>query len=104
MLTDEVKAMYVWEKDQFERVEHYNWKQLNNCTAWYTSLTSGRYVWLKSYSTIVAVYDKYTNRLVSFGRYSNTTYQHVRKFRDMLSKASGRVLEEHNLELVNWYK
>ena len=56
------------------------WKRVNHCQAWFCKRDG--YWWLKSYSTIVAVYDEDLDMLISFGRYSATTYQHVRKFRN----------------------
>ena len=56
------------------------WKRANHCQAWFCKRDG--YWWLKSYSTIVAVYDEDLDMLISFGRYSATTYQHVRKFRN----------------------
>ena len=77
-------------------------KRLHKCQAWYKELWDGT-IMLKSYNTVVAVYDVWTDTLVSLGRFSNTTYQHVRKFRNDICP-NGYNTKEQNLELVNWYK
>lgn len=54
------------------------WVQLSRCTAWYAKY---RDVYLlKSYNDIVAVFYPNYNNLFVFGRYSMTTYKHIRKF------------------------
>lgn len=80
------------------------WKQVNRCKAWYTG--EGNVKVLRSYNTIVALYDEQNNVLYSYGRYSSTTYQHIRKFRNNMGYERGIRpwdIEEINLELVNWY-
>lgn len=57
-----------------------DWKRVNKCQAWFCKRDG--FWWLRSYGTIVAVYDEELDILVSFGRYSATTYQHIRKFRN----------------------
>ena len=47
------------------------------------------------------------NVLYSYGRYSMTTYQHIRKFRNLMGMEKGIVpwnIQEVNLELVNYFK
>ena len=78
--------------------------RLNKCQAWYTSDSPyDEYVYLKSYNTIVACYCVNQHTLISFGRYSSTTYQHVRKFRNAMAE-SYRIcawdISEYNLEKV----
>lgn len=75
--------------------------RVNKCQAWF--VTTPSHMILKSYETIVAVYDYRTRVLFSIGRFSSTTYQHVRKFRNNYCPDT-YFTEEHNLELVNWYK
>ena len=56
------------------------WKRVAHCKAWFTVYKG--YFFLKSYNTIVAMYESISDTIYSYGRYSNTTYQHVRKFRN----------------------
>lgn len=53
-------------------------RRLNYCSAWYYTDRRTHAVALRSYSTIVAVY--WRGIVYEFGRWSNTTTQHVRKF------------------------
>lgn len=83
-----------------------DWKQLYHCTAWTRSTDD--FVFLKSYNTIVAVYDKMDGVTYVFGRYSMTTYQHIRKFRNLMWEKFHTVdkpwmMPEKNLELVDWF-
>ena len=87
------------------------WTRLNKCSAWY--IEDGDFVWLLSYTTIVACFNKYNDVLVSFGRYSNTTYMHVRKFRNevcypivirkYMTGKPHEYLMERNMEYENWF-
>lgn len=74
--------------------------RLFHCTAWYYTDDNG-WIWLKSYNTIVAVYVPEDDTVYSFGRYSSTTYQHVRKFSNMMP--SYYRTNEVNIEYENWY-
>lgn len=75
--------------------------RVHKCQAWFYETND--YILLRSYRTLVAIYDKVNNVLVSRGRFSSTTYQHIRKFRnDYLPDMHNT--PEINLELVNWYK
>ena len=81
------------------------WKRVNRCQAWYTGEGSCKV--LRSYETVVALYDEMENVLYSYGRYSMTTYQHIRKFRDLMATENGIIpwdVQEVNLELVNNFK
>lgn len=75
--------------------------RLAKCTAWYYTDDNG-WIWLKSYNTIVAVYTPTMRTLYSFGRYSSTTYQHVRKFRNNVLPDMHNTCEV-NIEYENWY-
>lgn len=59
-------------------------KQLYSCKAWIFTPDNSDFIILRSYSTIVAAFQRTTGILWVFGRYSNTTSQHVAKFRDWL--------------------
>lgn len=59
---------------------------------------------LKSYNTYVAIYSREQKHLVSLGRFSRTSYQHVSKFKKWLLTSGEDVESEDNLELVNWFK
>ena len=89
-------------REEFELTEWFKIppKRLYHCTAWYYTDRYG-WVWLKSYNTIVAVYVPEDDTVYSFGRYSSTTYQHVRKFRNMMPNYYNT--KEVNIEYENWY-
>lgn len=82
-------------KNTFKRYE-----RLNNCQA--HILETENAMLLKSYSAIVAIYNKKNGSLYVFGFYSNTTQQHIRKFSELLDwdrivylyKRSDNVLEK----------
>ena len=81
-------------------IEETNKNRVHKCQAWFKDY--GVYVALKSYNTIVAIYDKSERILYSFGRYSRTTYQHIRKFRnDYLPDMHNT--KEVNCEFCNWF-
>lgn len=56
--------------------------QLYSCKAWILHPDFSDFLILQSYSTIVAAYQYSTGILWVFGFYSNTTAQHVAKFRN----------------------
>lgn len=59
-------------------------EQLYYCKAWVFMPDNSDFLILQSYSTIVAAFQRTTGILWVFGRYSNTTSQHVAKFRKWL--------------------
>lgn len=59
-------------------------KRLYNCKAWIITPDNSDFLILQSYSTIVAAFQRTTGILWVFGFYSNTTSQHVAKFRKWL--------------------
>ena len=81
-----------------------NKHRINHCQAWFAPFTvGGRAITLvRSYDTIVAFYEVATDCLVSLGRYTMTTYQHIRKFRNNYLP-HGYYTEEINVEFVNWF-
>lgn len=58
--------------------------RLNYCTAWIIKPDFSDFLILQSYSTIVAAYQFSTGILWVFGFYSNTTAQHIAKFRNYI--------------------
>lgn len=58
--------------------------RLYYCKAWIVHPDFSDFIILQSYSTIVAAYQYSTNILWVFGHYSNTTAQHVAKFRNWI--------------------
>lgn len=58
--------------------------QLYSCKAWILHPDFSDFLILQSYSTIVAAYQFSTGILWVFGFYSNTTAQHVAKFRNWI--------------------
>lgn len=89
------------------------YQRLRSCSAKYAVLWKGgtKYIVLKSYSTIVAIYEVRRNRLVEYGHFTITTYKHIAKFSaDMyLQYRVGDVqtpvyyTERVNLELEDWF-
>ncbi len=61
-------------------------KRLYSCNASIIQSNYSKWILLRSYSTIVAAYDKNTEILFVFGYYSNTSVQHVAKFQKWLQK------------------
>lgn len=59
-------------------------EQLYYCKAWIIRPDFSDFMILKSYSTIVAAYQYSTAILWVFGFYSNTTAQHIAKFRNWI--------------------
>lgn len=59
-------------------------EQLYTCKAWVFMPDNSDFIILQSYSTIVAAYQFSTGILWVFGFYSNTTAQHVAKFRNWI--------------------
>ena len=89
-----------------------DYSRLRHCTAWVGTQVYGDKLYrvLKSYSTIVALYDVQTNTLVEYGHFSSTTYQHISKFRtDMYLEYQVRSnipayhVNRINLEMCDWF-
>ena len=59
-------------------------KQLYNCKAWIWETDAFDFTVLKSYSSIVAAYQRSTGILWVFGFYSCSTAQHISKFRNWI--------------------
>lgn len=59
-------------------------KQLYSCKAWIITPDNSDFLILQSYSTIVAAFQRTTSILWVFGFYSNTTSQHVAKFKNWI--------------------
>lgn len=59
-------------------------EQLYYCTAWIIKPDFSDFLILQSYSTIVAAFQYSTGILWVFGFYSNTTAQHIAKFRNWI--------------------
>jgi hypothetical protein len=59
-------------------------EQLYNCKAWIVNPDNSDFLILKSYSTIVAAFQRSTGFLWVFGFYSNTTASHIAKFRNWI--------------------
>ena len=59
-------------------------EQLYNCKAWIVNPDNSDFIILKSYSTIAAAFQRATGILWVFGFYSNTTSQHIAKFRNWI--------------------
>lgn len=59
-------------------------QQLYNCKAWVFMNDNSDFTILQSYTTIVAAFQRSTGILWVFGFYSNTTAQHVAKFKNWI--------------------
>lgn len=59
-------------------------KQLYSCKAWIFTPDNSDFIILQSYTTIVAAFQRTTGILWVFGFYSNTTSQHIAKFRNWI--------------------
>lgn len=59
-------------------------ERLYYCKAWIIKSDFSDFLILRSYSTIVAAYEFSTGILWVFGFYSNTTAQHIAKFRNWI--------------------
>lgn len=59
-------------------------EQLYYCKAWIFTPDNSDFMILQSYSTIVAAFQRTTGILWVFDHYSNTTSQHVAKFRNWI--------------------
>lgn len=59
-------------------------ERLYHCKAWIIKSDFSDFLILQSYSTIVATYEFKTNIIWVFGHYSNTTSQHIAKFRNWI--------------------
>lgn len=59
-------------------------EQLYCCKAWIFMPDNSDFLILQSYSTIVAAFQRTTGILWVFGFYSNTTVQHIAKFRNWI--------------------
>ena len=59
-------------------------EQLYSCKAWVFMPDNSDFIILQSYTTIVALFQRSTGILWVFGFYSNTTAQHVAKFKNWI--------------------
>lgn len=59
-------------------------EQLYYCKAWIFMPDNSDFLILQSYSTIVAAFQRTTGILWVFGFYSNTTAQHIAKFKNWI--------------------
>lgn len=62
-------------------------KQLYSCKAWIFMPDNSDFIILKSYSTIVAAFQRSTGILWAFDFYSHTTASHIAKFRNWIRYA-----------------
>lgn len=70
--------------DAYNKTKRGKEKQLYNCKAWIWETDSFDFVVLQSYGSIVSAYQYSTGILWVFGFYSNTTVQHIAKFRNWI--------------------
>lgn len=72
--------------DEYNRAVNGQCKQLYSCKAWIFTPANSDFIILQSYTTIVAAFQRTTGILWVFGFYSNTTSQHVAKFRNWIRR------------------
>ena len=60
-------------------------EQLYTCKAWVHMPDNSDFIILRSYSTIVAAFQRTTGILWVFGYYSSTTASHIAKFRNWIT-------------------
>lgn len=69
---------------EYNRAVKSQFDQLYYCKAWIIQPYNSEFVILQSYTTIVAAYQRTAGILWAFDHYSNTTAQHVSKFRNWI--------------------
>ena len=69
---------------EYNRAASGHFEQLYNCKAWILNSDNSDFIILQSYSTIVAAFQRTTGILWVFDYYSNTTSQHIAKFRNWI--------------------
>lgn len=67
---------------EYKRAIKSQFEQLYYCKAWIIQPDNSEFAILRSYTTIVAAYQRTTKILWVFDHYSNTTAQHVSKFQN----------------------
>lgn len=70
--------------DEYNRTVKGQIEHLYNCKAWVYMPDNSDFIILQSYSTIAAAFQRTTGILWVFGFYSNTTAQHIAKFRNWI--------------------
>ena len=75
-------------------------EQLYYCKAWVFMPDNSDFLILQSYSTIVAAFQRTTGILWVFGFYSNTTAQHIAKFKNWIRD---RLQTGYNYPVVRLY-
>ena len=84
--------------------------RINHCQAYYTKEIPVcvdeendirfKVIFIKSYKTIVACHIPEFDVVISFGRYSMTTYQHISKY---VKNYTPSYTQAYNVEYVNWF-
>ena len=72
---------------EYNRATSGHVEQLYNCKAWIVNPDNSDFIILRSYSTIVAAFQRSTGILWVFGFYSHTTASHIAKFRNWIRYA-----------------
>lgn len=70
--------------EEYNRTVKGQAEQLYCCKAWIFMPDNSDFLILQSYSTIVAAFQRTTGILWVFGFYSNTTAQHIAKFKNWI--------------------
>lgn len=70
--------------NEYNRAVKGQCKQLYSCKAWIFTPDNSDFIILQSYTTIVAAFQRSAGILWVFNYYSNTTSQHIAKFRNWI--------------------
>ena len=84
MICSTRKELLEYVISEYDRDVKCRGKQLYFCKAWYFDPSNSDFIILQSYTTIVAAFQRSTGILWVFGFYSNTTAQHIAKFRNWI--------------------
>jgi hypothetical protein len=71
-----------WCKAIMHKPLDYNWERVRQTSAYYvgTKVDNDNIILLKSYATIVAMYNKTQDKIIVCNKYSRTTSKHVTEF------------------------
>lgn len=74
------------------------WEKFHYTSARVSDLINGRYILIKSYSTIVGMVDKVESKMYEFGKYSSTTSKQFTQIHNQLFSDCERIF----INETNW--
>lgn len=79
---NDTKIKLEWCKVMTHKPLDYRWERVRSSSAYYfdTIIDNDKIVLLKSYDTIVAMYNKTQDKIIVCNKYSRTTSRHVTQF------------------------